>query len=51
MAIENEKPKISFMGCGFVGGTWIRYLEKEKKYVDLTLNRLKKFKIIFKNKK
>ena len=33
MAIENEKPKISFIGCGFVGGTWIKYLEKEKKYV------------------
>ena len=33
MAIENEKPKISFVGCGFVGGTWIKYLEKERKYV------------------
>lgn len=28
-----NKPKISFIGCGFVGGVWIDYLKEKKKYV------------------
>lgn len=33
MLLEGQKPKISFIGCGFVGGVWIKYLEDEEKYV------------------
>src|SRR3989344_1090006 len=29
----NEKPKVGFIGCGFVGGTWIEFLEEEKGYI------------------
>ncbi len=31
--IPNEKPKVAFIGCGFVGGTWVDYLQEEKGYV------------------
>lgn len=30
--MEAPKTPIGFIGCGFVGGTWIRYLEKERGY-------------------
>lgn len=29
----NEKPKVGFIGCGFVGGTWVDYLQEEKGYL------------------
>src|SRR3989338_6607735 len=33
MAEEYKKPKVGFIGCGFVGGTWVKYLEKERGYI------------------
>lgn len=27
------KTKVGFIGCGFVGGTWVRYLQEERDYV------------------
>lgn len=27
------KTKVGFIGCGFVGGTWVRYLESERGYI------------------
>lgn len=27
------KTKIGFIGCGFVGGTWVRYLQEERGYL------------------
>lgn len=31
--MAEAKTKIGFIGCGFVGGTWVRYLQEERGYL------------------
>ncbi|MDO8495075.1 MAG: hypothetical protein Q7S32_00920 [bacterium] len=31
--MSDIKPKVGFIGCGFVGGAWVSYLERERQYI------------------